>query len=374
MAATPGPELEFGSPPETKGTSMSFAFTEPAFPDLPAPVADVMTSSLYTEFASLTRTGVPFDTPLFAFVGPAGDTIDVATGLAYPAKAERVRQNPRVGLLLEGNGDPGQPVVSVSGFGAVRDSDIQANVLRYLAETSARLDVTSGGMPWSVMRQAVWYWARIIVQTTPQRVAWWPSVDETDAEPMFWEAPAGTRFPPSDPPPLGARTPGVRWPQPADWRPRAAGVLEKRLPGHLTVTDDGGFPLPFRLHAVDLVDDGFTLDVPAGAPWTPAGASSLCFAGRATFIGRVEPSADGAHFTVERLLPDLPLMADPAEIWAPKPETKAALLERLGQELARRDLPVPQVPDEPPAPTPGSLRRAGLTRQNHRVSDQAPET
>jgi hypothetical protein len=194
MAAAAGPELKFGSPPDTKGTSMSFTFTEPAFPDLPAHVADVMTSSLYTEFASLTRRGVPLDTPLFAFVGPAGDTIDVATGLAYPAKAERVRQNPKVGLLLEGNGDPGEPVVSVSGFGAVRDSDIQSNVVRYLAETSARLAVTSGGMPWSVVRQAVWYWARIIVQTTPQRVAWWPSLDETDAEPMFWEAPASTRF------------------------------------------------------------------------------------------------------------------------------------------------------------------------------------
>jgi hypothetical protein len=114
--------------------------------------------------------------------------------------------------------------------------------------------------------------------------------------------------------------------------------------------------------------------VPTGAPWTPAGEASLCFAGRATFIGRVEPSADGAHFTVERMLPDLPLMADPAEIWAPKPETKSALLERLGQELARRGLPVPHVPDEPPAPTPGSLRRAGLTRQNHRVSDRPSET
>src|ERR1035437_10058673 len=139
---------------------MSFTFTERAFPELPEEVADVMTSSLYTEFASMTIKGVPLDTPLFAFVGPAGDTIDVATGLAYPSKAERVRRNPKVGLLLEGNGESGQPVVSVAGFGAVRDSDIQTNVERYLAETAARLTIASGGLPWSVVRQAVWYWAR----------------------------------------------------------------------------------------------------------------------------------------------------------------------------------------------------------------------
>jgi hypothetical protein len=353
---------------------MAFAFTEQAFPELPADVVEVMTSSLYTEFASLTGQGRPIDTPLFAFVGPGGDTIDVATGLAYPAKAERVRRNPQVGLLLEGNGAPDEPVVSVSGFGAVRDADIQANVERYLAETSARLDVTSGGTPWSIVRQAVWYWARIIIQTTPQHVAWWPNRNETDGEPMRWDAPDSTEFPVSDPPPAGDRTAGVTWPRPVDWRSRAAAVLERRLPGHLTVSDDRGFPLPFRLHAVELDTDGFTLDVPRGAPWRPSGQASLCFAGRATFLGHVEPTADGAFLTVERMLPDLPLMADPAELWAPQPETKAALLDRLGRELARRDLPLPHIPDEPPAPTPGSLRRAQATRQNHRVSDQPRDT
>jgi hypothetical protein len=99
---------------------MSFSFTQRAFPEFPEAVANLLTSSLYTEFATMTPKGVPLDTPLFAFVGPDGDTIDVATGLAYPAKANRVRRNPKVGLPLEGNGNPGEPVVSVAGFGAVR--------------------------------------------------------------------------------------------------------------------------------------------------------------------------------------------------------------------------------------------------------------
>jgi hypothetical protein len=345
---------------------MSFAFTERAFPGLPEEVADVLTSSLYTEFGSMTKKGMPLNTPLFAFVGPGGDTIDVATGLAYPSKAERVRRNPKVGLLLEGNGEPGQPVVSIAGFGAVRDADIQANVERYLAETAARMAVTSGGVPWSEARKAVWYWARIIVQTTPWRVAWWPSKDDTDAAPMRWEAPHDAMFPPSDPAPAGRPTAAARWQEPADWRLRATEVLEKNVAGHLTLTDEAGFPLPFRLRAVAMVDDGFIMDVPKGAPWAPAGNGSLCFAGRATFIGRVESTTDGTHMIVTRRLPDLPLMADPAEIWSPLPATKAALLERLGQELSRRSLPLPDVPAVMPEPTPGSLRRAQRTTQNHR--------
>jgi hypothetical protein len=350
---------------------MSFRFDERAFPDLPEDVADVITSSLYTEFGSLTARGVPLNTPLFSFVGPDGATIDVATGLAYPAKAERVRRNPKVGLLLEGNGRPDEPVVSVSGYGAVRDTDIQANMERYLAETSARLAITSGGMPWSVMREAVWYWSRILIQTTPAHVAWWPNRDQLDAPPRRWSAPDGFTFPHSDPEPSGPRTPPAAWPQTSDWHRRAAEVLEKGIPGHLTISDGAGFPLPFRLHAVALHKDGFSLEVPRGAPWKAEGASSLCFAGRATFIGTVAPSADGAYLTVQRMLPDLPLMADPAEIWKPRPDTRSALLGRLDKELGRRGLPLPHVPDELPAPTIGSLLRAGASTQNHRVEERA---
>jgi hypothetical protein len=349
---------------------VSFSFADRAFPDLPVEVADVMTTSLYTEFASMTTKGVPLGTPLFAFVGPEGNTIDVATGLAYPSKAERVRRNPKVGLLLEGNGEPDQLVVSVAGYGAVRDSDIQANVERYLAETGARLSVTSGGMPWAIVREAIWYWARIIIETTPACVAWWPSVHDLDAEPTRWNAAPPTQFPASDPAPSGHPTPPATWPQPSDWRPRAVEVTEKSLPGHLTIADGSGFPLPFRVRRVALVNDGFVLDIPTGAPWIPAGPASLCFAGQATFIGHVDSTTDGGHFTVARRLPDLPLMADPAELWAPQQATKAALLARLEKELARRDLPLPRIPDEPPQATPGSVLRARSTTQNHRVSDQ----
>jgi hypothetical protein len=216
------------------------------------------------------------------------------------------------------------------------------------------------------VRQAVWYWARIIVQTTPTHVAWWPDAEHLDAEPMRWSAPTGTTFPRSDAPPAGPPTPPSAWPTPSDWRPRAHEVLEQHLAGHLTVCDREGFPLPFKMRAVALVDDGFALDVPRGAPWKPVGPASLCFSGRGTFVGQVSPTADGAHFAVERRLPDLPLMADPAQLWTPQPETKNNLMERLENELTRRGLTLPHVPDEPPGPTEGSLLRTQATTPNHR--------
>jgi hypothetical protein len=52
--------------------------------------------ALTVEYASLTRAGAPVTYPLTPYVGQGGTTLDVSTGLTYPAKAERARRNPKV--------------------------------------------------------------------------------------------------------------------------------------------------------------------------------------------------------------------------------------------------------------------------------------
>jgi hypothetical protein len=322
---------------------------------LPQAVLDLMKSAITAEFATLTAAGVPIDTPAFCFASPGLSSIDFTTGLAYPAKAERARRNPKVGLLLEGRAD--EPVVCIAGMAAVRDADIQANVDRYIAETSAYLHTTVGDTPWPVVRQAVWYWSRIIVQVTPRRILWWDRPAALDAEPHVWDAPAQRVYPASDAAPAGRGSAVPEWPV-LPWRDLAEQKLAAGLPAHLSVVDEQGFPRPVRVRGMSLVGEGFQLELPASAATLARGAASLTFAGTATFVGQVHPAASGSFFQVDRALPILPIMANVAELWAPSPDTRAALMERLTAELARRGLPTPQVPEALLAPTGWSHLRA----------------
>jgi hypothetical protein len=123
--------------------------------EMPEQVRAVLAGAREVEFATLSAGGVPVNNPLFHYFGPAGTTNDVATGVAYPAKADRARRNPKVGLLFApgiaaadpvvkgsltgqvslegtpGGAPPDSPVVVICATASVRDADIQANTDRY---------------------------------------------------------------------------------------------------------------------------------------------------------------------------------------------------------------------------------------------------
>jgi hypothetical protein len=327
------------------------------FQDLPETIFKFIESGVVSEFATVSAAGVPIDTPTYYFPDENMTNIGIATGLSYPAKAERARRNPKVGLLIEGADD--EPVVSVRGHAAVRDADLQDNAVRYISETG--FEGISFGLDWSQARMAVWYWTRIIVEVAPERVMWWDSRAAMDGPPHVWNAPAGTAFPQSDPTPSGKTSPPAQWRQ-RRWEEIANGALERGVGAHLTLCDDGGYPLSIRAREFDLVRDRFRLMMPKGAPWRGSGKASLSFEGVENFVGEATREGDVIWLQVERALPEHPLMKNPIEVLQPSDEVRGKLLARLEEETRRRNQCIPIIPEKLPMPTRmAELRHARMT-------------
>jgi len=318
---------------------------------LPDNVVAMLRRTLVTEFATLSKAGVPIDTPVSYFNPDDLATIDVATGLSYPAKAERARRNPKVGLLIAGSKD--EPIVSIAGMAAVKDADLQANAMRYIQETSFS---RPNNPPWELARHAVWYWTRMIVCVAPVTVRWWDNRDALGSAPHCVRAPEGTDYAASDPAPHGAVSASSNWPA-QDWRALAESVVGMGGTAHLTLCDEDGFPLPMPVRDVRLTDDGLAMRVPAGAPWERAGKACLTFYGNQTFVGEVSADGDDTLLTVERALPIHPFVADDTVMWEPEPELREAFMSRLRHELDRRGQPVPTIPEVEPEPTHGAKIR-----------------
>ena len=185
----------------------------------PRELLSVFERSLTVEYASLTRAGQPITFPCTPYVGDDGRTLDVSTGLTYPAKAERARRNPKVAILFSdpvGSGLEKPPVVLVQGLATVRDRDLQAGSDRYIRLNMARFPEAYKGQPAFLLKQQQWYYTRIWILVTPLKVTWWPE-GKVDAPPQVWTAPEGTTAPASDPAP--AAPPSGPWnKEAADWR------------------------------------------------------------------------------------------------------------------------------------------------------------
>ncbi len=311
--------------------------------------------AITVEYASLTRASTPVTYPVTPYVGEDGRTLDVSTGLTYPAKAERARRNPKVALLYSdplGSGLDSAPVALVQGLATVRDSDLQANTDRYVRLGMAKLPDTYKGQPRFLLRSLAWYYARIWVQVTPIRMLWWPEGRLVEA-PLEWTAPEGTSAPPSDPAPPG-KQPASWVEQPSDWR-AAAGQALRDLPFRdLTFVGTDGFPVCLPVTEISLGPEGFSLNVARLDGAKPSGPACLSFHAHdegfsfqqnRVLVGRVSPAEDGALvLEVQRLLGNWSISENKLSFMFDFMFRKGRQLRpRLKAESARRGQPVPEV-------------------------------
>jgi hypothetical protein len=320
----------------------------------PEAVLPVFQRAIAVEYTSLTRTGTPIMVPVTPYVEQGAQTLDVSTGLTYPAKAERARRNPKVCLLFAdhvGAGLTDPPVVLVQGLARVRDADLQANTDRYVRLALAKTPAVYRGLPRFLLRRLDWYFARIWIQVTPIQIWWWKS-KALDQAPGQWVAPPTTTAPPSDPAPSG-RQPTAWLQAPADWRSTARSAVARLDQRDLGWVGADGFPLAVPVAGVEEAEQGFRLRLGRHLPGAPQGPACLTFHAHPatftrqenhTFLGEVAPTGPSEYvFRVRRLLADVSLTGNKLASTLGFLAKGRRLAPRLEPEASRRGQPVPKV-------------------------------
>lgn len=144
----------------------------PSF-DIPAKVSEVFSRFIAAEFAYFTPKGEPLCWPVTPYWYPQRGVLGVATGVAYPNKADYAKINPRVALYYsdpKGSGLDGNLSVLVQGDATVLDQDLQANTDRYVKELRARFPIARVGLNNLSVRLLDFYLPRLWVEITPVRI------------------------------------------------------------------------------------------------------------------------------------------------------------------------------------------------------------
>jgi len=319
----------------------------------PRDVVEVFKRSLTVEYASLTRSGKPVTVPVGPYVGRGELTLDVQTGLCFPAKADRARRDPKVCLLFAdpiGEGMSDLPVVLVQGHAAVRDADLQGNTDRAVALTMTKYPAAFRGVPRVVLERMAYYFARIWVEVTPLHIRWWPS-RSLDIAPSEWWAQPDLVLPVSDPPPSGE--PPSPWTEPpADWRPLGARSFGRLALSDLSTIDGDGYPICLPVALGPLADDKMALFLGDGAPDLLPGPACLSlhshkevYAGEEnhTFVGNLIKDSSGSWFQIERALGDWSTPGNRLRVAMTYIAKAPRLAPRLKREAARRGQHVPKV-------------------------------
>ncbi len=323
----------------------------------PDELTEVFDKSLTVTFVSITKSGQPISVPLTPYVNPETNTLDVSTGLTYPAKAERARNNPCVSLLYSdpiGLSIDSPPVVLVQGHAAIRDNDLQANTDRYIKLSSMKLPESTKGQPKIVLQRLPWYFARIWIEITPIEIFWWPNHNMA-LPPQHWQCDTNQVLPSSDPPPQGSNLPA--WlSQPTEWMQQADIAQAKLHLRDLSFVTQEGKIMSVPVQDVHQHAEGFSFELPKCIEPLPAGKATMTFHNHPvkftgqenrTFLGAVESQLGQdtiiCNFNVRKVLADWSLPGNRLTMAVSFLSKGRKLAPRLKLEAERRNQPIPKV-------------------------------
>jgi hypothetical protein len=141
--------------------------------DIPPEVAELFGSYIAAEYCYFTSDGEPLCWPVTPYWYPDRGILGVATGLAYPGKADRAKGNPRVALLFSdpsssGLSDP--PEVLVQGDATVLDENLQENTDRYVRELRDKFPAARVGLNPLTVKFLGFYLPRLWIEISPRRI------------------------------------------------------------------------------------------------------------------------------------------------------------------------------------------------------------
>jgi hypothetical protein len=153
--------------------------------DIPDSIARTLESSVAAEYAYFTPKGDPLCWPVTPFWYPERGVLAIATGLAYPNKADYAKVNSKVALCFSNLGDSrlrANRTVVVQGDAKVLDQDIQKNTDRYVRELRRKFGVARIGLNSISIRFMSFYLPRLWVEITPVRILVYASASSRRAK------------------------------------------------------------------------------------------------------------------------------------------------------------------------------------------------
>lgn len=148
----------------------------PAF-QIPRAAAEMFAEYIVCEYAYFTPSGEPLCWPVTPYWHPDRGVPAIATGLAYPNKADYAKRNPKVALYFSdpnGSGISHPQKLLVLGEATVLDSDIQQNTDRYVRAMREKFAAARLGLNPITVKFLDFYLPRLWVEITPVRLIFDP--------------------------------------------------------------------------------------------------------------------------------------------------------------------------------------------------------